>query len=163
MQCRNHEVSRPQRRPLRRGDVVKACRSRCRSDCRHRVAASGGGTGCLPTIRSSPTLPRQSQSSLPPPQPLIRPRPPGPRQPVTLPGTESIGIRPHPHSSHPLPERRSDSQPDFATFHSAQTRQSASPAPTPCVFPCRNSSRKSSPRSDTCSLYPFPHPQRQRA
>ena len=145
--------------PLRRGVVGKACRSRCRLHSRHHVAASAGGTGCLRTIRSSPARPQHRRSSLPPPRPLAPPPLLGPRQTVALPGTRSIGIHPRHRSSHPLSAQRNDSQPGSATSHSAQTPQSASPTPTLCVSPCRSSSRKSSPRSNTCSSCPFPPPQ----
>ena len=154
---------RSERTSLRHGDLVRACRSHCRSDARHRVAASAGGTDCLPTTHPFPAHLLRRQSSRPPQQLSVRPLQPGPRQIVALPGIESIGIHRHHHSSHPLFGQRNDSQPDSATSHSSQTPQSASPVLYPYVFPCQNSSRKSLPRSDTCSSCPSPLPQTQQA
>lgn len=116
---------------------------------------------CLAAIHSSPTRPRHCQSILPPQRPLTLPLPRGQQQIIALRGTESIGIHPHLHSSHPLSERRNDSQPDSATFRSTQMPQSALPTPTPYASPCRSSSRKSSRHSNTCSTYPSPRPQMQ--
>ena len=116
---------------------------------------------CLATIHSSPTRPRHHRLTLPPRQPLTPPLPRGQRQITAPPGTESIGLHPHLRSSHPLSERRNDSQPDSATFRSTRMPQSASPVPTPYASRCRSSSRKSSRRSNTCSTYPSPRPQKQ--
>ena len=150
------------RRPLRRRGVAKACRNRFRLDSRHRAAASAGERGCLPTFHSFPAHPRHYRSALPPPQPSTQPLPPGPRRIEALRERESIETHPRPRCSHLLFARRDDYRSDSATSHSNQTPQSALPTPAPYVFPCRNSSRKSSRRSDTCSSYPFPHPQTRR-
>lgn len=140
---------------------MTVCRSRSRSDARRRAGVNAGGMGRLAITHSAPARPRHCQSALPPPQPLSPPFPPGQRHIIALPGRGSIGIHPHLRSSHPLSERRNDSQLDSATFRSTRMPQLASPAPTLCASPCQSSSRKSLPRSDTCSSYPFPRPQKQ--